>query len=234
MIGGKRVLAIVPARKGSKRLKDKNILPLMGKPLIAWTLDAAKESYYIDNIFVSTDSQIICDIALEKKVHCPFLRPKELAKDTATTNDVITHVVEYLENNGDFYDYIMLLQPTSPLRTTCDIDAAIEKIYQMDKDTLVSMSRCDHPPILTNVLPENESLEGFLKKENNVRSQDLPTYYRINGALYIFKRSYVGKLSDIYNDKGIAFISTEGTDVDIDTLQDFKFAEYLITNKMSK
>lgn len=234
MIGGKRVLAIVPARKGSKRLKNKNILPLSNKPLIAWTLDAALQSKYIDNVFVSTDSQLISDIAITYKAQCPLLRPEELSNDTATTNDVITHVIEYLESQNDIYDYIILLQPTSPLRTTCDIDASIDKIYKMDKDTLVSLSLCAHSPLLINVLPENESLSGFLKKENNIRSQDMPKYYRINGAIYIFKRSYVGKLSEIYNDKGIAFISSAGSDIDIDTLQDFEYAEYLINKKASK
>ncbi|WLS80306.1 acylneuraminate cytidylyltransferase family protein [Erwinia pyri] len=233
MIGGKRILAIVPARKGSKRLKNKNILPLANKPLIAWTLDAANQSKYIDNVFVSTDSQLIADIAITYKTMCPFLRPDKLSDDTATTNDVITHVIQYLESNNDFYDYIILLQPTSPLRTTDDIDASIDKIYKKDKDTLVSLSRCEHSPLLINVLPEDESLKGFLKEENNIRSQDLPTYYRINGSIYIFKRSYVGKISDIYNDKGIAFISAAGSDVDIDNLQDFEYAEYLINKKLS-
>lgn len=234
MIGEKRVLAIVPARKGSKRLENKNILPLMDKPLIGWTLEAANQSKYIDNVFVSTDSQVISDIALTYKVQCPFLRPEALASDTASTNDVVTHVVEYLESINDFYDYIILLQPTSPLRTTQDIDNALEKIHLNNMDTLVSMSLCAHSPLLINSLNENKSLDGFLKAENNLRAQDMPDYYRINGSVYIFKRKYVGNIAGIYNKKGIAFISSPGNDVDIDTNEDFEYAEFLINKKLNK
>lgn len=231
MIDGKRVLAIVPARMGSKRLKNKNIRPLIHKPLIGWTLDAANQSKYIDNVFVSTDSKIISDVALTYGVMCPFLRPEHLANDTAATNDVVKHVVEYLESMNDLYDYIILLQPTSPLRTTQDIDNALSKINSHDMDTLVSMSLCAHSPLLMNVLNESESLDGFLRVENNIRSQDMPSFYRINGAIYIFKRNYVGNLSGIYNEKGIAFISEPGSDVDIDTIEDFEYAEYLLNKK---
>lgn len=231
MIDNKKILAIIPARGGSKRLPNKNIKLLAGKPLIGWTIEAAKESAFIDDVFVSTDSSEIEAVVKQYDLSCPELRPASLAEDTTTTNDVIKYVVELLERQGKSYDYFILLQPTSPLRNAQEIDCAIEKLYRNNKKTLVSLSVCDHSPLLTNTLPEDENLDGFLKLERNTRSQDMPCYYRINGAIYIFTREFVGRLSDIYCEDGIAYLSERGNDVDIDTLDDFEYAEYLMLRK---
>ena len=234
MINHKKILAIIPARAGSKRLKNKNIKDLAGKPLIGWTIEAAKASSFIDEIYVSTDSPAIAKITEDFGISCPELRPAHLAEDSTTTNDVITYVVDLLENKGKSFDYIVLLQPTSPLRDEQEIDNAIVKMIENNKQTLVSLSVCEHSPLLTNILPSDENLAGFLRPELNIRSQDMPVYYRINGAIYIFSRIYVNRLSDIYCENGIAYISKRGSDVDIDTLEDFEYAEFLLMKKINK
>ncbi|MFD1802491.1 cytidylyltransferase domain-containing protein [Mixta tenebrionis] len=233
MIGEKKVLAIIPARAGSKRLKNKNIKMLAGKPLIKWTIDAALGSIYIDEIYVSSDSLEVAKIVEACGIPFPELRPTCLATDDATTNDVISYVVESLKKQRKIFDYIILLQPTSPLRTTEDIDKAINKLYISGKRNLVSLSRCEHSPLFTNTLPDNESLEGFIKKKNIMRAQDLPTYYRVNGAIYIFSMEYIGRINEVYCEDSIAFISKRGSDVDIDTIEDFKYAEYVINSKVN-
>ena len=231
MIGNRRVLAIIPARAGSKRVKNKNIKPLAGKPLIQWTFEAVLSSKYVDCTYVTTDSREIFKLAEENGFLCPELRPHHLASDTATTNDVLIHVVNSLEMKDEKFDYFLLLQPTSPLRTTTDIDDAIEVLYQSKKKNLVSLSLCEHSPLFSNTLPENNSLQGFINPQAIARTQDLPNYYRLNGAIYIYSRDYIGKISEVYCDDSVAYISRKGTDVDIDTYDDFDYAEYLIRSK---
>ena len=135
MINGKTVIAIIPARGGSKGLPGKNIKPLCGKPLIAWSIEAGLASQYIDEVMVSTDSEEIANIAREFGASVPFLRPVELASDTATTLDAVKHVIEYYENECNrYFDYIVLLEPTSPLREKDDLDMMLEKISLIDAD----------------------------------------------------------------------------------------------------
>ena len=126
MINNKRVVAIIPARGGSKRLPRKNVLPLAGKPLIVWSIEAALASVYIDKTIVSTDDAEIAEISRIAGASVPFMRPPELASDTATSADVVMHALDYLDSQNDHYYYSVLLQPTSPLRTNTDIDAALE------------------------------------------------------------------------------------------------------------
>ena len=126
MIGNKKLLAVIPARGGSKRLPRKNILDLSGKPMISWTIDAALGSKYIDRIVVSTDDQEIAKISKDCGADIPFIRPLELATDYATSIDVVLNLIESLERNNEYYDYIMLLQPTSPLRSTKNINESVE------------------------------------------------------------------------------------------------------------
>jgi len=229
MIGDRKILAIIPARAGSKRIKNKNIRMLAGKPLVQWTFDAVMASKYVDAIYVTTDSPEIAQLAKDNGLLCPELRPGNLASDTATTNDVLNYVVNNIEKDGQEFDFFMLLQPTSPLRKESDIDEAIEVLYKSKKQNLVSLSLCEFPPQFTNVLPENKSLAGFLNPKAIARTQDLHPYYRLNGAIYIYSRHFIGKISEVYCDDSIAYISRKGTEIDIDNYDDFAFAEYLIS-----
>lgn len=223
-------IAIIPARGGSKRLPNKNINTLAGKPLIVWTIESAIVSGQFDLVLVSTDSQSIADVAVAAGASVPVLRPAELASDTASTNDVISHMVNWIEKNVNAVSRITLLQPTSPLRDAKDICAAMSMYVEKQATAIVSVCEVEHPIQYCNRLPEDLSLTGFLPKSANKRSQDLEITYRINGALYIMDRKFVGKLSDIYSEGSYAYIMKKEKSVDIDDEYDFKMAEFIKTN----
>ena len=226
MINNKKILAIITARAGSKRLPNKNILDLAGKPLIAWTIDEAKKSKYIDKLIVSTDSEKIAEISKKYGTEVPFMRPKELADDNATSIDVIKHAIEFL--GKDKFDYILLLQPTSPLRTIDEIDNAIEMLDDNTK-AVVSVCETEHSPLWSNTLPEDLSMKNFIRSEvKNKRSQDLPKYYRLNGAIYIAETKYFYKNNGFLGDKTKAYIMPQQSSIDIDSEIDFKLCEILI------
>jgi len=226
MYKDKTYLAIIPARGGSKRLPNKNILELAGKPLIAYTIEAAKKSKYIDDIIVSSDSDNILNIAKDYNIKT-IKRPDYLASNTAKTIDVIKHVIENIIGE---YDYIVLLQPTSPLRNEKHIDEAIELLNAKEADAIVSVCEMDHSPLWSNTLPASLSMEGFLREEvKNKRSQDLDKYYRINGAIYICKTDKLLKKNTLFLDKNIfAYVMDRKSSIDIDDEIDFKLAEVLM------
>ncbi|MBV7438486.1 cytidylyltransferase domain-containing protein [Aeromonas sp. sif2416] len=219
-------IAIIPARGGSKRLPGKNIKPLAGKPLINWTTQAAIGSGVFDMVIVSTDSQSIADAAMQDAgVTFPGLRPAELASDTATTNDVISHVVRWVETHHEQVDMVALLQPTSPLRTAQHIKEAVELYRDKQATSVVSVCELDHPVQYCNRLPANNSLNGFIIPAANRRSQDLEPFYRINGAIYLFDRKHVGELSGIYCEGSYAYLMDKASSIDIDDEFDFRLAE---------
>ena len=171
----KTFLAIIPARGGSKRLPRKNILDLSGRPMISWSIDAGLKSKYIDKVVVSSDDDEILDIAKKFKAET-VKRPGELASDIATSNDVVKHTLENIEE----HDYIVLLQPTSPLRNYKHIDEAIKLLEKKSADAIISVCKTDHTPLWSNTLQEDGSLESFIKDEViDKRSQDLKDYYRL-------------------------------------------------------
>lgn len=220
-------IAIIPARGGSKRLPNKNILPFSGKPLITWTIEAALESQLFDMVLVSTDSQDIADIAINAGATVPFLRPAQLANDTATTNDVITHIIEWVELHYRKVSRVTLLQPTSPLRDANNIKEAMALYVMKNALAVISVCELEHPIQYCNRLSANLSMEGFLPIAANRRSQELEPYYRLNGAIYIFDRRFVGKMSDIYSKGSIAYIMSKLKSVDIDDEFDFNMAEFI-------
>ncbi|GKX51178.1 acylneuraminate cytidylyltransferase family protein [Budvicia aquatica] len=222
-------IAIIPARGGSKRLPDKNIKILAGKPLIVWTIEAALESRLFDLVVVSTDSQVIADVAIKSGAIVPYLRPAALASDTSTTNDVVRHMVEWIESNHDVVSQVTLLQPTSPLRDANDIKEAMTVYENKEAQSIISVCALEHPLQYCNRLPENLSMNGFIPITSNQRSQDLEPYYRVNGAIYIFNRKYVGSLSDIYSQRSFAYIMDKVKSVDIDDEFDFKMAEFIVS-----
>lgn len=226
MIKNKRVLALIPARGGSKRLPRKNILPLAGIPLIAWTIDAALKSKYIDRVVVSTDDEEIMCVSKQFGAEAPFVRPVELASDTATSTDVVLHALNFFKND---FDVIVLLQPSSPLREESDIDRAIEQLVSQDANGIVSVSECEHTPLWSNTLPADGNMSSFITKDALKRSQDLKTFYRLNGAIYCYKTDYfIANQGGSYADGVYACIMKKEKSVDIDDITDFKFAEFLI------
>jgi CMP-N-acetylneuraminic acid synthetase len=220
-----KILAIIPARAGSVRLPNKNILPLNGKPLIQWTIDAALKSKCTD-VIVSTDSQNIADISLKSGADVPFLRPSELSGNTATTIDVLKFTVDKLASDFDkIYDIIILLQPTSPLRSFKHIDEAIDQYIDKEVSSLASVCLCEHSPLWTGPISENNSMNQFVTNLVNKRSQDLPDFYRLNGAIYITNNENL-KNNEILSSKSCsAYKMEQRYSIDIDNLLDFQIAE---------
>ena len=230
MYNSKKVLAVIPARGGSKRLTGKNIRNLLDKPLIAWTIEQSLISKYIDKVIVSTDDPKIAEVAQRFGAEVPFLRPESLSTDAADSISVLRHAMEFF---NDEYDYIVLLQPTSPLRLVNDIDGSFDAI---DKDVkaVVSVTECEHSPLWTNTLPENDSLENFIRPEiKNKRSQDLPEYYRLNGAVYLAESNYLIKNNGFFGNQSKAYKMSSESSVDIDHLMDFQLVELLMKNKLA-
>lgn len=231
MFKNKTFLAVIPARGGSKRLPRKNLLDLAGKPLIAWTIEAAKNSKYIDLFTVSTDDQELSYVS--KKHGAEVLtRPSELATDTASSVDVVLHA---LNAQNQPYDYLILLQPTSPLRTAQHIDEAIELLFDKNANAVISVCETDHSPLWANTLPENGSMDNFIREEvKGKRSQDLPNYYHLNGAIYIINTAHIKESkSFIPARNSYAYTMSKKDSVDIDTDLDFELACLLI-NKVNK
>ncbi len=234
MHSGKRILGIIPARSGSKGLHRKNILLLNGKPLIAWTIEQARASSYLDKVIVSTDDEEIASIAKVCGADVPFIRPKELATDGAKTFDVITHALNWFEKNLDAFDLFVLLQPTSPLRTSGDIDGAIKLLFAKKYQAVISVCETEHHPYWSNILPAGNSMDNFLRPELvNKNRQELPTFYRINGAVYAAFCDYVKAQQGFFGKGTYAYIMPKERSIDIDTVMDFKFAEFMLQRNSS-
>ena len=227
----KTFLAIIPARGGSKRLPRKNILDLSGRPMISWSIDAGLKSKYIDKVVVSSDDDEILDIAKKLKAET-VKRPGELASDIATSNDVVKHTLENIEE----HDYIVLLQPTSPLRNYKHIDEAIKLLEKKSADAIISVCKTDHTPLWSNTLQEDGSLESFIKDEViDKRSQDLKDYYRLNGAIYICKRDNFLKEETLFLKENIyAYIMDKESSIDIDEEIDLTIANVLASSIVDK
>jgi CMP-N-acetylneuraminic acid synthetase len=225
------IVAIVPARAGSKRLPGKNMLPLAGKPLVQWTLDAAKESGVIDLILVTSDDSAVLDLARQQGVMA-IARPEDLATDTATTIDVVLHALSTLESEGYTARRVMLLQPTSPLRTADDIKNAVTRMDDTSAASVVSVCEMEHSPLWANTLPADGNMDNFLPYELlNKRSQDLPTYYRLNGAVYLTIREALACQSNFFVPHCFALVMPPLSSIDIDTAHDFAFAEFCLQQK---
>lgn len=224
MISNKTFLAIIPARGGSKRLPRKNVLPLAGKPLINWSIEAGLNSQYIDKVLVSSDDDEVLSIAQQAGAEI-IQRPAELAQDGSTSFDAIKHAID----NTEAYDYIVLLQPTSPLRTSQHIDEAIQLLEHKNADAVISVTTMEHSPLWANILPNDGSMVGFLREEVlNLRSQELEDYYRLNGAIYVCKTDRLLETGSFFLKNNVyAYKMPSGCSVDIDTLMDFKWAEFL-------
>ena len=220
-------MAFIPARGGSKRLPNKNILPLAEKPLIAWSINAAIGSKYVDNIFVSTDDQRIAGVSKEHGVDVPELRPKELASDTATTESVLFYT---LDKFGKDADIVLILQPTSPLRTSEHIDKALELFIKKNASSVVSVTECEHSPLWANTLPNDGNMNDFIRSEALHRSQDLDVFYRLNGAIYIYDVSKIRDAGELkYTAGTYAYKMDNCYSVDIDTSFDFDIANFLLS-----
>lgn len=223
-------IAIIPARAGSKGLPDKNIRSLAGKPLIVWSIDAALASGAFDQVVVSTDSEVYAKIAQNAGALVPGLRSPELATDQAGSAEVIIEILDKLKlNQGDF----TLLQPTSPLRNSGDILNALKLFDEKHANAVVSVCEMEHSPLWSNTLDESLSLEHFIRNEaKGKRRQDLPTHYRLNGAVYIARDDFFREQKGFFGPQSYASVMPVNRSVDIDTLYDFEFAEWSIQRSL--
>jgi len=233
VINGKSVLAIIPARGGSKRLPEKNIKALCGKPLIAWSIEQARGCDDIDRIVVSTEDENIAKVAKQFGAEVPFIRPLELATDTASTIDVISHAIDWLEEKESYRpEYIVLLQATSPLRVVEDIKGAIQTLKEKYAQAVVSVCETDKHPWRSNTLPENENMKDFLRAQIlNKHRQDLPIFYQLNGAIYLAKMNYLRACNGFHGPDTFAYKMVKERSIDIDSELDFRIAESLFAKR---
>ncbi len=227
-------IAIIPARAGSKRLPGKNIKYLAGKPMIAWTIEAAINSRLFDDVIVSTDSETIAEIAIAYGATVPGLRPDNLSSDNSSTDDVISYVVKsYEQSKGKGVSTVTLLQPTSPLRNEKHIIEAHKLMVKLNVSAVVSVCTVEFPIEYCNKLDKDNNLKDFIREEDIKRSQDYESYYRINGAIYMFQRHYVGRLIELYKSDGVATVMDNNSSIDIDTADDFEYAEFKLNKRLA-
>jgi len=227
------VLAIIPARGGSKRLPRKNILPLCHKPLLNYSIDAAKHSSWVTDILVTSDDTEICHVASQQGL-IVVNRPESLALDTVSNEYVIAHAVHAFMNNHDMPDYIVLLQPTSPLRDTVHLDACLKQYFSSKMRSTMSVCSVTHHPgkylkIKNYMVEPYTSLEDVEK-----RIQDLPVVYRQNGAIYALKTKDFLQTLTFYQPPCIPYVMPVEDSVDIDSKLDFDLCELLLKNKTEK
>lgn len=216
------VLAIIPARGGSKGVPRKNIAPLGGKPLIAWTIEAALAARCVSRTIVSTDSPEIAEAARAAGADVPFLRPDHLASDTATTLDVIAHARQACPG----FDVLLVLQPTSPLRQAADIDAAFAQMMASGAESCTSVCEADTPPWLMYRQTETGFVESVLPPwPGGMRRQDLPPVYVLNGALYFVKTTAFDATGQLLPKPTAGYVMPVQTSIDIDTHNDLQRAE---------
>ena len=221
-------LAIITARSGSKGLKDKNIKELCGKPLLAYSVECALGSGQFDKVFVSTDSQHYARIAEKYGADASFLRTAENSGDKSGSWDVVKEVIEKFEQKEYFYDNIMLLQPTSPLRTEEDICNCFALMEEKEANAVISVCEAEHSPLWCNTLPDDLCMDNFQnEKYFGLPRQALPMYYRLNGAVYLISREDLDRYP-MFRHRCYAYIMSHERSIDIDTEFDFKMAEFFM------
>lgn len=222
-----RNLAIIPARSGSKGLKDKNIKMLCGKPLMAYSIEAALGSDMFDEVMVSTDSDEYARIAIQYGAKVPFLRSEFASSDAASTWDAVSEVIEMYREIGQDFDTVCVLQPTSPLRKKEHIVEAYGVYDSKNANSVVGVCLTDHSPLWENTLPQDDCMEDFLSRfiDENDRRQDLGDFYRINGAVYICKINNELRFN-LYDKSCYAYKMNKKDSIDIDDVDDFDLAEY--------
>ncbi|MFO1509889.1 MAG: acylneuraminate cytidylyltransferase family protein [Steroidobacteraceae bacterium] len=219
MIGNKKVLALIPARGGSKGLPGKNILPVGGRPLIDWTIAAARNAGCIDRLVLSSDDDAIAACARDAGCDVPYRRPAELATDTAIMIDVVLHAIDQLPG----YDVIVLLQPTSPLRTAEDIDAACAALDDRNAPACVSVSPVEHSPYWMYQLTADGRMTPLIESASRAaRRQDLPAVYKLNGAVYVAETGWLRRSRTFVTNETVAYVMPADRSIDIDTAADFE------------
>lgn len=219
-----KVVAIIPARGGSKGILKKNLINFLGKPLIQWSIEAALKSKFITDVVVSSDDDEIIEEAKRNKNVITLKRPKELAEDNSRTEPVLLHALENLKDKK--YDYLILLQPTSPLRTFDDINLAFNKLKESKANSLISVSDIEHHPYKSFKINKKGFLQGIINNDFPFSPrQELPKTYRANGAIYIIKVKEFLLSEKLLTSSTTYFEMSKDNSLDIDTLEDIKQVE---------
>lgn len=225
------ILGLIPARGGSKGIPQKNIKLLCGKPLIVYTIEEALKSKYLTKVVTSTDDEVIARIAKENGSEV-VNRPKELATDNSLVIETVKYTINFIEyKEGLKFDYVILLQPTSPLRTVKDIDNSIRKMIDLNADSVVSVTEVgDKHPARMKIIVNERIVDIFDKSLDFAPRQELPKIYIRNGAVYGAKREVIFKNNSLRGDDCVAYIMPEERSINIDTEIDFLLAELLMKN----
>ena len=221
------LLALIPARGGSKGIPRKNIRPFCGKPLLQWSIDVALAASSVDRVVLSTDDPEICAVGLAAGAEVPFLRPANLGTDTAPGIAPVLHALEQLPEIED----VLLLQPTSPLRLVEDVEAIVALRNQSGGDAAVSVSlSAKHPTWMFSISPE-QTLEPVLPHAEATCRQQLPETYVVNGALYLASRKFLERERSFLTTDTVAYVMPSDRSVDIDSQLDWQWGEYLMQQR---
>lgn len=230
MIQGKSIIAVIPARGGSKGVPRKNIRVVAGKPLLAWTIEEAKKSKYIDRMILTSDDEEIIGVARQWNCEVPFIRPTELAQDHVTGIEPVLHALQAIKEK---YDYFVLLQPTSPLRTVEDIDGCIERCLNHNAPVCTTVTEPDKSPFWMFYLDQSVRLIPVIKQEDRVLlRQGLERVYALNGSIYVANSDWFMKNKIFIAEETIAYPMPKERSVDIDTELDMKLCEYMLFDRM--
>jgi CMP-N,N'-diacetyllegionaminic acid synthase len=229
MINGKTILALITARGGSKGIIRKNIRTIAGKPLLAWTIEAAQKSKYIDRLILSSDDSEIIDVALKWGCEAPFVRPEHLALDETPGIEPVLHAIATLPG----YDYVVLLQPTSPLRSTADIDGCIERCLSQSANACVSVTEPDKSPYWMYVLDQQYKMKPLIEGDQRItRRQDMPLVAALNGAVYIAKSDWLINRKSFVSHETIAYLMPKNRSIDVDTEFDLQLIEFILKQSL--
>ena len=228
-------LAVIPARGGSKGILRKNMAPVAGKPLMAWTIETALECSLLCRVIVSTDDREIADVARHYGAEVPFLRPTALAGDDTAGIEPVLHAARWLGQHEHYHPYyVIALQPTSPLRTAEDIQAAIQLARERQADTVVSVCHVGQHPYWMKRVTEYGKLADFLSLEQDyTRRQDLPAAYALNGAIYLARREVLLTRQSFYTGRTYAYVMPEERSLDVDTPWHLHIADLILKDRMN-
>jgi len=221
-----RVLALIPAKGKSVRLPRKNVIDFMGKPMLAWTLEAAAETGLFDDIVVSTEDREIAEVSKNYGASVPFVRPNKLAVDPAGVEIVALDALDRLEKLGKHYDTIMILLATSPLREAMDIEKALAQYRKEEAVSLMSVTEFEHSPYAAYKDDETSYLTPIFAEMNRLKSQELPKTYRCNGAIHILNVEFFKKYKSYTCEPLLKYVMPRERSVDIDSINDLEFAEF--------
>jgi len=238
MVKSEEILAIIPARGGSKGIRNKNLKLLAGKPLIQYTIDAVKGSKLITRTILSSDSLEIINYCKEEGIEAPFVRPKKLAQDDTSMLEVVIHTLSFLKEKENYIpDYIILLQPTSPLRTSKHIDEALLLLVNSDADSIVSVIEVPHNFNPYSVMKlDGNYIKPYLEYDERLNIRQMkPKFFARNGpAVLAFSYECVINKKSMYGDKILPYFMNREESIDIDSELDLLFAEFLIKSRYAK